>query len=66
VVKLSNEDSQPVTFPVCPVKLRVAPLLPAHTVAEALTDPPELAGVTVIVTEEELTEAEPPFWTTAL
>jgi hypothetical protein len=66
VAKLSKDDSQPVTLPVSPVKFRVPPFVPEQTVAEALTVPPTLTGVTVIVTEEELAEAQVPFLTTAL
>jgi hypothetical protein len=66
VAKLSKEDSHPVTFPDCPVKLMVAPLLPEQTVAEEFKVPPILAEVTVIVTDEELTAAHEPFLTMAL
>jgi hypothetical protein len=66
VAKLSKEDSQPVTLPVWPVKLRVAPFDPVQTEAATLTVPPTLTGVTVMVTGEELAEAQPPLLTTAL
>jgi hypothetical protein len=66
VAKLSSDDSQPVTLPVSPVKLRVLPFVPEQTVAEALTVPPTLTGVTVIVTEDEFTAEQPEACTTAL
>jgi hypothetical protein len=66
VAKLSRDDSQPVTLPVSPVRFIVAPFVPEQTVAAELTVPPTLTGVTVMVTEEEFTEAQLPLFTTAL
>ena len=66
VAKLSSEDSHFVTLPVWPVKFNVAPFEPEHTVAAELTVPPTVTGDTVMVLEEELTESQAPFFTTAL
>jgi hypothetical protein len=66
VTKLSRDDSQPETLPVSPVKLMVAPFEPEGTVADELSVPPTLAGVTEITTNNELAEGQDPFFTTAL
>ena len=66
VEKLSKELSQPITFPVCPLKVIVAPFDPEQTVAGEVMAPPTEGGVTVIVTEAELAEAQDPLWTIAL
>jgi hypothetical protein len=54
-----GEDSQRVTVPVLPAKVKVVEFVPVHTVAEPLTVPPTEVGLTVIwitllVTEEQL------------
>ena len=61
MAKLSKELSQPVTVPVCPLKVKVAPLDPEQTVVAPLIVPPTEAGATVIVTEAEFAAAQDPF-----
>ena len=66
VVPASVDDSQFITLPVWPLKVSVPLLLPEHTVALLLTEPPTETGFTVIVVEAELEILHTPLCTTAL
>jgi hypothetical protein len=66
VEKLFKEDSHPVIVPVCPLRVSVPELLPEQTVAAVFTVPPTDTGVTVMVAEVALAEAQVPFCTIAL
>ena len=66
VEKLSEELSHPVMLPVYPDKVKVPELDPEHTVASALTVPPNDIGSTVIVAAAELTEGHVPDFIIAL
>lgn len=57
---LSIEDSQRITLPVWPDRVRVPPLLPEQADALLLTVPPTEAWVTVMVAILELTVEQPP------
>ena len=49
VLKLSNDDSQRVIVPVCPLNVKPLEFVPVQTAPLPATDPPTDAGVTVIV-----------------
>jgi hypothetical protein len=49
VPKLSNELSQRIILPVCPLKVKMVLLVPEQTVVLEATEPPTVAGVTVTV-----------------
>jgi hypothetical protein len=47
VAKLSGEDSQRTTFPVCAPKVRTVLFVPEHTVVPPVTVPATVVGSTV-------------------
>jgi hypothetical protein len=65
VAKLSVEDSQRMTFPIFPVKVKVPLFKVTQTVALPETLPPTDVGFTVIVATDEFAVAQLPLWTTA-
>jgi hypothetical protein len=66
VAKLSVDDSQRVTVPVIPLKVKVLLFVPVHTVVLPEMDPPTEEGETVTVAVALLTSAHAPLVTTAL
>ena len=63
---LDGEDSQRVTFPVCPLKVNTVELVPVQTVALPAIVPPTDAGLTVTVAVALFAAAQDPLVTTAL
>jgi hypothetical protein len=61
----SVEYSQFRIFPVFPASVTEPVFTPVQTVALPLTDPPTVAGLTVIVAEEEVVEGQLPLCSTA-
>ena len=66
VAKLSKEDSQRVTLPVCPLKVNTVEFVPVQTVALPAIVPPTDAGLTVTVAVALFAAAQDPLVTTAL
>ena len=66
VAKLSKEDSQRVTLPVCPLKVNTVELVPVQTVALPAIVPPTDAGLTVTVAVALFAAVQDPLVTTAL
>ena len=66
VAKLSNEDSQRVILPVCPLKVNVVELMPVQTVALPAMVPPTDVGLTVTVAVALLAAEQAPLVITAL
>jgi hypothetical protein len=61
----SVEDSQFKILPVCPLNVKDPLLEPVQTVALPLTDPPTVAGSTVMIAGVEFAAEQDPFCTTA-
>ena len=66
VAKLSVDDSQRVTVPVIPLKVKVVLLVPVQTVVLPPMDPPKETGETVTVAVALLASAQAPLEITAL
>ena len=58
--KLSVDDSQRITFPISPLKVKVPVFEPEHTVASELNVPPTVTGSTVMVTSVEFSSKHTP------
>ena len=66
VAKLSNEDSQRVMDPVCPLNIKVVEFVPVQTVELPATNPPTDVGDTVTVAVALFAALHEPLVITAL
>lgn len=65
VVNGDTDDSHLTTLPVSPLRVSVPPVEPEQIVDPPVTDPPVLGGLTVMVVDVEVADAQAPFCTTA-